>query len=314
MEYITFRDISLSPEESRYIIEFIAKKRNVNNFKDKSNAELLSAIKEKSRSLTPKKPLKNPKRKISKNLAPEKLLKNTKRKISEDLTLKKTLKNIKSKKDKVLTLKESLKNVKSKIRENLTPKKPLKNPKSENTQILTSRNKKRIDIIREFLKDLSYKVAKSELKEIKKNLYNIEKGKQFDSKETISYLNELDKKILELDRYPQDYDDSEYIGVKNVRDLFKLSANEDYYKPKLTKSGYDGNYTQYESKGDRILSVQEYLTSIEKYLRELINQYKNEGEWKIQLIAEINFISLKPGSDETRVMYTRSDNEEFMRI
>ena len=28
--------------------------------------------------------------------------------------------------------------------------------------------------------------------------------------------------------------------------------------------------------------------------------------------AEINFISLKPESDETRVMYTRSDNEEFM--
>ena len=51
---------------------------------------------------------------------------------------------------------------------------------------------------------------------------------------------------------------------------------------------------------------------IEKYLRELINKYKNEGEWKIQLIAEINFTSLKQGSDETRVMYTRSDNEEFM--
>ena len=51
---------------------------------------------------------------------------------------------------------------------------------------------------------------------------------------------------------------------------------------------------------------------IEKYLRELINKYKNEGEWKIQLIVEINFISLKPGSDEMRVMYTRSDNEEFM--
>ena len=32
----------------------------------------------------------------------------------------------------------------------------------------------------------------------------------------------------------------------------------------------------------------------------------------MQLIAEINIISLKPGSDETRVMYTRSDNEEFM--
>ena len=47
-------------------------------------------------------------------------------------------------------------------------------------------------------------------------------------------------------------------------------------------------------------------------MKKLINQYKKEGEWKIQLIAEINFISLKPGSDETCVMYTRSDNEEFM--
>ena len=47
-------------------------------------------------------------------------------------------------------------------------------------------------------------------------------------------------------------------------------------------------------------------------MKKLINQYKKEGEWKIKSIAEINFISLKPGSDETRVMYTRSDNEEFM--
>ena len=68
---------------------------------------------------------------------------------------------------------------------------------------------------------MSYKLSKSELKEIEKNLYNIEKGKQFESEETISYLNELDKKkILESDRYPQDYDDSEY-EVKN-------EVNEDY--------------------------------------------------------------------------------------
>ena len=30
------------------------------------------------------------------------------------------------------------------------------------------------------------------------------------------------------------------------------------------------------------------------------------------MIVETNFISLKPGSDETRIMHTRSDNEEFM--
>ena len=97
-----------------------------------------------------------------------------------------------------------------------------------------------------------------------------------------------------------------------MRDLFELSVSEDYYKPKLTKSGYDNNYTKYKSKGDRILSIQEYLSLIEKYLRELLNQYKNEGEWKVQLSAEINFIFLKQGSDETCVMYTKSDKEEFM--
>ena len=44
----------------------------------------------------------------------------------------------------------------------------------------------------------------------------------------------------------------------------------------------------------------------------MINYYKNKGEWKLQLTTEMSFISLKPGSDETRVMHTRSDNEEFM--
>ena len=38
-----------------------------------------------------------------------------------------------------------------------------------------SRNKKRIDIIREKLKDLGHNVFKIELKEIRKNFYNIEK-------------------------------------------------------------------------------------------------------------------------------------------
>ena len=98
MDFVTFKDLNLSSEELRDIIEFIAQKRNVNNYKDKSKVELLSAIKEKSRNLTPKKPLNNLKRKIIKNLTPKKPLKNLKRKISENLTLKKSLKNIKSKK------------------------------------------------------------------------------------------------------------------------------------------------------------------------------------------------------------------------
>ena len=87
--------------------------------------------------------------------------------------------------------------------------------------------------------------------------------------------------------------------------------DKDYYKPKLSKSGYNKNYVQYESKGDKILALKEYLAITEKYLRELIEEYKLKGEWKVQLTIEINFISLKPGSDETHIMYTRSENIEI---
>ena len=101
-------------------------------------------------------------------------------------------------------------------------------------------------------------------------------------------------------------------GIKDIENLFKISIDKDYYKPKLNKSGYNKNYAQYESKGDKILSLKGYLNLIEKYLRELLEEYKQKGEWKVQLTVEVNFISLKPGSDETHIMYTRSDIIEIM--
>ena len=94
MEDIGLKDLNLSSEESRDIIEFIAKKRNIKNYKRKSSNELLRAIKENNQQ--------------------------------------------------------------------------------------QSKNKKRIDIMREDLKESSYKFSKSELKEIQKSLYNIEKRKQFE--------------------------------------------------------------------------------------------------------------------------------------
>ena len=96
---------------------------------------------------------------------------------------------------------------------------------------------------------------------MKNSLYNIEKTKQFDSKKTNKRLNDLEKKLLELEKYRDDY---EHQGIKDLKDLFKLSVDEDYYKPVLFKSGYNNNYVQYESKGDRILAIHEYLTLIEK--------------------------------------------------
>ena len=46
MEDIKLADLKLSQEESRDIIEFLARKRNIKNYKRKSRNELLQAIKE----------------------------------------------------------------------------------------------------------------------------------------------------------------------------------------------------------------------------------------------------------------------------
>ena len=89
MENLNSADLKLSQEDSKDIIELLARKRNIKNCKCKSNDKLLQAIKEN---------------------------KNNK-----------------------------------------------KQPK----------NKERIDDIRKDLKDLSHKISRSELKKIKKNLYNI---------------------------------------------------------------------------------------------------------------------------------------------
>ena len=93
MDNLNLTDLNLPSEESRDIIEFLARKRNIKNYKRKSSNELLRAVKE-----------------------------------------------------------------------------------NKNNQ-QQSKNKKIIDIIREELKESDYKLSKSELKEIKKNLYNIEKKK-----------------------------------------------------------------------------------------------------------------------------------------
>ena len=181
----------------------------------------------------------------------------------------------------------------------------------ENKALKQHKNKERIDSIREDFKNLSYKLSKSELRDIKSTLYTIEKTKKISTIKTSEYLDKLDKRILELDKY-KDYDDFEYKGIKDIENLFTTTIDKDYYKPKLVNRGYKNKYVQYESKGDRILSIPEYFSLIEKYLRELIDEYKDQGEWKLQLTAEIKFISLKPGSDEIRIMYVRSNNEEFM--
>ena len=94
--------------------------------------------------------------------------------------------------------------------------------------------------------------------------------------------------------------------------MFDLSFSEDYYKPIVLNNAFNNNYIQYESKGNKILSIKEYLNMTRPYLVDMINDHKNQSEWKIQLSAEIIFISSKLDSDETRIMYTKSNNIEIM--
>ena len=80
------------------------------------------------------------------------------------------------------------------IIELLAKKRNIKNYKSKSSNRLykifkkQSKNKERIDNIKEDLKDLSHKLFKSELKDIKRTLYNIEKRKKLNKKTLINTL------------------------------------------------------------------------------------------------------------------------------
>ena len=62
MENLNLADLNLSLEESRDIIEFLAKKRNIKNHKRKSSNELLRPIKENKNNQQQKIKSKNKKR------------------------------------------------------------------------------------------------------------------------------------------------------------------------------------------------------------------------------------------------------------
>ena len=112
----------------------------------------------------------------------------------------------------------------------------------------------------------------------------------------------MNKKIINLNRH------EDFIGLEYVKDLYSILD----YKPILIRTAFNNSYLENGSDGNNSLSFMEYLNLIKPYLEDLINEKKNKGEWKLQLTAKISFVSLKPDSDETRLMDTRSNPVEFM--
>ena len=129
----------------------------------------------------------------------------------------------------------------------------------------------RLKKIREDLNKSRHKFSKSEIKEIRNNLYEIESKKDLPTQK----IKETEKNLSTLKKH-HDNGDAKCVRIKDVENLFNQSTDKDYYKAIKTKSAFNGNYSEYESNGDKNknLSTKKYFNMIRPYLRDIINDYK----------------------------------------
>ena len=137
--------------------------------------------------------------------------------------------------------------------------------------------------IRKDFNKLRNRFLKPKIKELRRNLYRIENEKNLSKskiKKIEQNLTELEESLFKLNKYYY-FDDIEYKGIKDVENLFNGVAfnrptYENYYKPIKANSTFNGNYIEYQSKGDKDknLSPKEYLDMIRPYLSNIINDHK----------------------------------------
>ena len=170
--------------------------------------------------------------------------------------------------------------------------------------------------VREFFNEIRSSLSREVINRIRKELYKKEAVYNFlkekdgltDKKKIVlknigKYLKKLNNDLKKLNKYQDNI----------TYGLDYLFNEEDYYKPTEVKSAFDGNYVLYESRGDKDanLALYEYFDKIKPYLKDMIDDYKSKGEWKIQITMRIIFISFID-KNETQVMHIKSDNVEIM--
>ena len=65
-------------------------------------------------------------------------------------------------------------------------------------------------------------------------------------------MNILVRNLNNKEKYsPYDRDDFDSSGIRDIENLFDEVCEEDYYKPILVKSSFNGNYKYYESRRDK---------------------------------------------------------------
>ena len=223
---------------------------------------------------------------------------NLKRKNNKDLASKSQQKLIKSIKTQQKLTKTQLELIK-------TQQKLIKSIKKQ--QKLTKQTKSQRELIKSQRKLKKQTLSNTKVDKKINNTNNTNVDKKINNTNDEDFIenirdlfnNKLDKKIN--NNTNDDF-------IENIRDLFSILDHE----PVLIKSGFENNYLEYISNGNNSLSFNEYLELIKPYLYDLINVYKAKGEWKLQLSAEISFVSQKPDSNEIRIMYTRSIPEEII--
>ena len=114
------------------------------------------------------------------------------------------------------------------------------------------------------------------------NIRNVKKYKSKSEDELINILSESEPKIsLSKKR------------IKEIREKFDLS-NEDYYQPIIINDAFNSNYIEHESKGDKdnTLSIKKYFDIVRRYLSDIINNHKTQGECKVH--SSNTIIDYKP--------------------
>ena len=95
-----------------------------------------------------------------------------------------------------------------------------------------------------------------------------------EEKEEIKRLEKLERKKQEhIERLIKDR------IIRDIRSRFE-QQEEDYSNPKSVSNFWNNNYIEYESNGDRNLSLDKYLSKIKPYLRNIIIDLQSSGTWK----------------------------------
>ena len=165
-------------------------------------------------------------------------------------------------------------------------------------------------------------LSRKETNQIREKLYKKEVVYNFlKEKEQEGSLTNKQKKVLKnigrylknFKKYLEKLKKFQYYITYGLDYLFNEHDERDYYEPREVKSAFDGSYMLYESRGDKDskLAIYEYFDIIRPYLRDMIDNHKARGEWKIQLTMRIIFVSFTD-ANETREMHTKSDNITIM--